>query len=247
MTAWIQGCFITRFPRVARSTCGGSDSLMSAFLRWLQRIFLGGETLPTLEEERFPRDAAGRPDLARFTQPVAHYSNYIEEYLASLDSRLTSQNRRHPATSAWQSYAYRKGVLGQWGLIARGPAEALPVVLRFLQHPLAEGRQAGAGVLEAWTREHGDFEAIALAAAERELGSPEPDIETLAVLFGVLARARSESALPLLARVLRAPESSVGDLDWSAVEAVETIAGQRFKQEANPKQAAESWLRERGL
>jgi hypothetical protein len=220
---------------------------MSTFLRWLQRMFLGGERPPILAEERFPRDASGRPDLTRFEKPVAHYSSYIEDYLASLEPSLRSENRAHPATAEWRSYAYRKGVLGQWGLIARGPAEALPVVLRLLQHPVAEGRQAGAGVLQAWTPERGDFEAAALAAAERELGSPEPDIETLGVLFGVLARIRSESALPILARVLRAPESSTGDLDWSAVEALETIAGKRFTREADPKQAAESWLRGRGL
>jgi hypothetical protein len=220
---------------------------MHVVLRWLKRIFLGADRPPRLEEERFPRDAAGRPDLTRFTRSVAHYTGYIEDYLVSLESPTDSRSGGRPRTSEWQAYAYRKGVLGQWGLIARGPAEALPTVLRLLQHPVAEARQAGAGVLDGWIGESGELEAPALAAAERELRGPDTDIETLAVLLGVLARARSEAALPLLARVLRAPESSAGDLDWSAVEALGAIAGQRFVRESDPRHAAERWLRERGL
>jgi hypothetical protein len=216
-------------------------------LRWLRLIFIGAERPPRLEEDRFPRDAAGRLDLTRFRRSVEHYAGYIEDYLASLESRPDTRGRVNPSTSEWQAYAYRKGVFGQWGLIARGPAEALPTVLRLLQHPVAEARQAGAGVLEAWTGESDDLEAPALAALERELGNPETDIETLSTLLGVLGRVRSEAALPLLARVLRAPESSTGDLDWSAIEALGAIAGQRFVKESDPNQAAERWLRERGL
>jgi len=216
---------------------------MHAALRWLKHALLGEESPPRLEEDRFPLNADGRPDLARFTQSVAYYARYIDDYLESLDPR----GSRHPATSKWQSYAYRKGVFGQWGLIARGPVEALPTVLGLLRHPVAEGRQAGAGVLGAWARDGVDVVAPSLAAAERELNRPEIDIETLGSLIGVLGRARSEAALPLLARALRAPESTTGDLDWSAMEALQDIAGQRFVDQSDPKKAAERWLRERGM
>ncbi len=216
-------------------------------LRWLRRILFGDPSPQPLEEERYPRDAKGRPDLTRFTRSAAHYAGYIDDYLTSLDSRAASQSRAQPATPEWQAYAYRKGVLGQWGLIARGPVDALPVVLQLLRDPLPEGRQAGAGVLDAWSRESRDFATPALTAAERELEGPDTDIETLGILLGLLGRARSEAALPLLARVLRAPESSTGDLDWSAVEALEDFAGQPFTRDPDPKQAAERWLRERGF
>ncbi|MGH7468905.1 MAG: hypothetical protein ACRENP_13185 [Longimicrobiales bacterium] len=220
---------------------------MDTVLRWLKLIFLGPEKPPRLEEERFPLDARGRPDLARFTRSVDHYAGYIEDYLAALDSRGNSRNPAQPHTSEWQAWSYRKGVFGQWGLIARGPADALPVVLQLLRHPVAEGRQAGAGVLSAWPPGSGEFESAALAAAEREEASPDTDIETLGVLLDMLARARSDAALPLMARVLRDPKSSTGDLDWSAIEALEVFAGQRFTKEPEPKQAAEQWLQERGL
>lgn len=216
---------------------------MHSALRWLKHALLGEESPPRLDEERFPVDGTGRPDLTRFTQSVAYYARYIDDHLESLDPR----GSRHPATSEWQSYAYRKGVFGQWGLIARGPAEALPTVLGLLRHPVAEGRQAAAGVLGAWARDGADLVAPALAAAERELSRQDVDIETLASLIGVLGQARSESALPLLARVLRTPESTTGDLDWAAMEALQEIAGQRFVDQPDPKQAAERWLRERGL
>src|SRR5687767_10935527 len=216
---------------------------MHAALRWLKHVLFGEETPPRLDEERFPIDATGRPDLTRFTQSVAYYAGYIDEYLKSLDVR----GSRNPATSAWQSYAYRKGVFGQWGLIARGPAEALTTALELLRHPVAEGRQSGAGVLGAWARDGVDLVAPSLEAAERELSQPESDVETLSSLMEVLGRARSEAALPLLARVLRAPESATGDLDWSAMEALQEIAGQRFVDQSDPKQAADRWLRERGM
>jgi hypothetical protein len=219
---------------------------MRDVLSWLRYIVLGAEKPPPLEEDSFPRDTAGQPDLTRFTRPVAQYAGYIQEYLVSLSSPAPRRSGP-PRSSEWQSYAYRKGVLGQWGLIARGPAESLPAVLELLRHPVAEGRQAGAGVLEHWTRENRDLEAPVLALAQRELDRPDSDIETLSVLMGVLGRMRSEAALPLVSRVLRAPESSVGDLDWSAIEALQDITGQRFVNESNPKQAADRWLRERGF
>lgn len=219
---------------------------MRDVLSWLRHIVLGAEKPPPLEEESFPRDTAGQPDLTPFARPVAHYAGYIEDYLVSL-SAPAPRRSGPPRSSEWQSYAYRKGVLGQWGLIARGPADALPVVLELLRHPLAEGRQAGAGVLEHWTRQNRDFEAPVVALAHRELERPDTDVETLGVLLGVLGRMRSEAALPLLARVLRAPESSVGDLDWSALEALQDLTGQRFVDESNPRHAAERWLRDRGL
>ena len=216
-------------------------------LRWLREILLGPEKPPRLEEERFPVDAKGRPDLTRFTKPVDHYAGYIEDYLASLDTRGNSRNPTQPSTSEWQVYSYRKGVFGQWGLIARGPAQALPVVLELLQHRVAEGRQAGAGVLSAWKPESADLQEAALAAAERELSGPDTDIETLGVLMDILARARSEAALPLIARVLRDAKSSEGDLDWSAMEALEVFAAQKFTREPDPKLAADHWLKAQGL
>jgi hypothetical protein len=219
---------------------------MRGILSWLRYIVLGAEKPQALEEESYPRDAAGQPDLTRFTRPVAHYAGYIEDYLVSLETPAVPRGGP-PPSSEWRSYAYRRSVLGQWGLIARGPAEALPTVLGLLRHPLAEGRQAGAGVLEHWARENRDFETPVASLAQRELDRPDTDVETLGVLLGVLGRTRSEAALPLLARVLRAPESSVGDLDWSAIEALQDVTGERFVDEPNPREAAERWLRARGL
>ena len=138
-------------------------------------------------------------------------------------------------------------MLGQWGLIARGPSEALPTVLRLLQHRLPEGRQAAAGVLGAWAGRGTALGEAVLAAAEKELAGPDTDIETLSTLIGILGREQSEAALPLLARVLRDPNSKNGDVDWCAIEAIGDIAGQKFVNEPQPKQAAARWLEQRGL
>lgn len=165
---------------------------MSDLLRRLRLAFLGPPSPPALEEERFPRDAVGRPDLTRFTRPLDHYIGYVEAYLTSLDPNAPTatgaESWRH--NRAWQSYAYRKGVLGQWGLIARGPAEALPYVLGLLRHKIPEARSSGAGVLEAWTdaTPHPDLVLHVRAAAEREANAEEPDPETLSILRGLLER-----------------------------------------------------------
>ena len=215
---------------------------LGTVLRRLRSVLIGADQPPELEESRYPRNASGAPDLACFTRPVEHYERYITDYLESLESpKGTLANRE------WQTYAYQKYVFGQWGLIARGPAEALPTVLRLLRHRIPEGRQAASGVLDAWSDARTPVEAPLLAAAERELAGPETDIETLSTLIGILGRERSEAALPLLARVLRDPGSSNGDVDWCAIEAIGDIARRKFVKEPEPKQAAERWLQQRGL
>jgi hypothetical protein len=216
---------------------------MGNVLRRLRDILVGAANPPDLEEAHYPRDARGAPDLTRFTRSVEHYAGYIGDYLASLESPRGAP----PSGRAWQIHAYQKYVLGQWGLIARGPAEALPTVLRLLRHRIPEGRQAASGVLGAWAQRGAALEEPVLAAAERELAGPDTDIETLSTLIGILGRERSEVSLPLLARVLRDPGSRNGDVDWCCIEAIGDIAGQRFVKAAEPRQAAERWLQQRGL
>jgi hypothetical protein len=212
-------------------------------LRWVLGLF-GPPKPPTLEEERFPSDRNGRPDLSRFTKPLSHYIAYLDAYHASLRGDLTPEQ----SSFAWQTHAYRKGVLGQWGIIARGPAEALAYVLDLLSHPLAEGRQAGAGVLDAWADTTSSALAVhALAAAEREAAMPSPDGETLSTLLNLLGRLGARDALPLIARVLRAPGSRSGDVDYAAAETIALFAGDAFDQSVDSRQAAERWLREQGL
>ena len=216
---------------------------MDSVLRWLRNVLVGAGRPPDLEEAHYPRDAKGAPDLACFTRSVEHYAGYIGDYLASLEAPRGVP----PPAREWQVHEYQKYVLGQWGLIARGPAEALPEVMRLLRHRIPEGRQAASGVLGAWAKRGTALEEPVLAAAERELAGPDTDIETLSTLIGILGRERSEMSLPLLARVLRDPGSSNGDVDWCCIEAIGDIAGQPFVKAPEPRQAAERWLQQRGL
>lgn len=220
---------------------------MNAALRWLKLVLLGGEKPPALPEDRYPQVARGVPDLSYFKHPVAYYEAYADEYLASLDPKTAEPPRPDRKYAEWQGYWYRKYVLAQWGLIARGPAEALPTVLRYLKHRIPEGRQLASGVLGDWARKKIDVTAPALAAAEQEFASAEPDIETLGTLLTLLGESRAESALPLMARVLRDPRSKNGDLDWNAMEAIGEVARKKFVKEPDPMRAADEWLRARGL
>src|SRR5262245_4052692 len=136
---------------------------MGNILRWLRSILIGAEQPPDLEEAHYPRDASGAPDLTCFTRSVEHYARYIGDYLESLESARDEP----PRAREWQVYEYQKYVLGQWGLIARGPSEALATVLRLLRHRIPEGRQAASGVLGAWADRETALEETVLAAAEK--------------------------------------------------------------------------------
>jgi hypothetical protein len=161
---------------------------MADWKRWLlslRDLIFDPPPGPPIEEARYPTDRMGRPDLTRFTKPVSHYTGYIEEYFTVLFSK---------AGPSAKSYAYRKYVLGEWGLIARGPAEALPSVLELLRNPIPEARQAATAVLDAWADSDSEVATHAIAAAERELTSDEPDVETLSILIELLGKSPSPEA-----------------------------------------------------
>lgn len=195
------------------------------------RDALFGAHAQTLEEETYPRDAMGRPDLKRFTKPLTHYTQYIDDYLASFATAREA---------AEQSFAYRKGVVGQWGVIACGPANGLPYVLQLLKHPVPEGRSTAAGILGAWD------DNPTLVPHLLDVLATETDIETLSTVMSLLGRMKVHAALPRLAELLRAPNSDEGDLSWSVVEAVSAIARKRFASMPDPKRAADEWLRSQG-
>lgn len=213
----------------------------------LRKLLLGPPGPPRLEEERYPRDSMGRPDLTRFVRSAEHYAGYIDEYLSTL---RPSSADAEPRSTEWLRYAYRKGVLGEWGLIARGPSESLPFVVRLLRDLLPEARQKAAGILDAWVSADGNHSTIeehALAAAEREAALDEPDVEALSGFVGILGRTRSQRALPLLARLLRMPSASIGDLDWATADAIAETVGKAFDRSGDRREAAERWLRSHGL
>jgi hypothetical protein len=106
-----------------------------------------------------------------------------------------------------------------------------------------------AGILEAWGSADGDntIREHALAAAEREASLDEPDVEALSGFVAILGRTRSPRALPLLARLLRMPSASNGDLDWATADAIAEIAEKAFGRSGDRREAAERWLRSQGL
>jgi len=220
-------------------------------LRWLQTLVFGPPGPPMLEEQRFPHDARGAPDLSYFTRPVTQYVAYIDEYLAALEPKASGVViPPEQRTGEWQAHRYRKGVIGSWGLIARGPGEALPYVLSLLDHAIPEAREMGAGVLDAWVTsdQRVDVSCHVLAAAEREASAPDGvRPEPLGMLLLLLARLKVSEALPLMARVLRAPESRNGDVDWLAAEAIMKFSGERVARKAELRDAANRWLQARGL
>ena len=207
---------------------------MHRFFRIVRNIFIDPRDPPVLEEESYPRDSMGRPELKRFTKPLSHYIGYMEDYHQALGPA-------GPTDPAWQSFAYRKGVLAQWGMIAKGPSEALPYVLGLLESPLPEARSAAAGIIGEW-RKDDSFIPHLVSALEKE-----DDIETLSTLAGALGRLKARAALPRLAALLRAPNSDEGDLSWSVIEAVSAIAGRDFMSTADPKRATDNWLAEQGV
>ena len=203
------------------------------FLSFLREVFLGKPKVPALEEDRYPVGPRGTPDLTRFTKPMQHYTGYIDDYLRSLKTTERHENE-------WYAREYRKMVYGQWGLIARGPQEALPYVLQMLEHRESEARSAAAGILDRWANDSTLVQHLLNALRT------EQDIETLSILADTLGRLKVRDALPRLAELIRAPDASNGDLDWNVAGAIGEISGQEFGQGRERVAAADSWLRNNG-
>ncbi len=129
---------------------------------------------------------------------------------------------------------WKTRVAAERGLISCG-AEAIPYAVQLLANQDAEIREDGAAVLGALGRDERVVDAL-LAAIELEDENQPRD----AMVIG-LGRLRNRKAIPLLARMIRDPETD-GDTRFTAIQSLGQIAGRRFVRESEPEAAALHWL-----
>jgi hypothetical protein len=179
-----------------------------------------------LKEDNYPRDKSGKPDLSHYTEPLEYYVEMYEQFLSEfLGPRLPQEQLR---------LALNRRANGQWGLIAKGPA-AIPYALKLLKHREPEPREDGAAIL-GWIGSETSTAGSLLAALATET-------ETIArdTIIGTLGTLRSRKAIPAMATIIR-DTTMDSDTRWTAMESLGEIVGQRFDNEADPIQAAITWL-----
>jgi HEAT repeat protein len=170
-------------------------------------------------------------DLSEYTEPVEHYVEMYEQYLAALKKRSM--------TEAEADLAWSRRVHANYGLIARGAA-AIPYALRMLSNKEPDAREDSAGIL-AELGQRPEVVDHLLQALERETDQPARDSLVLA-----LGQLRAKKAIPVLARIIRDPAAD-GDTRWSAVESLGLIVRRRFIGKPDPVNAALEWLASHGV
>jgi len=178
------------------------------------------------KEDRYPKDADGRPDAARYTDPIDYYLAMYERYLAALP------HRRGRGINVDRAFKCR--VHAVWGLIAKAD-EAVPHAMALLRHRAPQAREDGAAILGELGRDDAIVDRL-LASLGAETDATARDTLVLA-----LGRCRSRRAIPALAAIVR-DEAADCDTRWTAVESLGRIVGRRFLAQPNPVAAALEWL-----
>lgn len=205
--------------------------MVKRFIQFLIKFFITdlfgqASTIEKLKEEKFPRDAMGRPDLSYYTDPLTYYVEMHQQSLASLDG--PKQSREDAELD------YRRRVQAQWGLIAKGSA-SIAYALSLLKGKQPEAREDGASILA----ELGSNESVVndlIAALESETDTVARD-----TIVGTLGQIKSRKAVPVLTTMIR-DERENYDSRLNAVESLGRIVGKRFHEQKNPIQAASVWL-----
>jgi hypothetical protein len=184
-----------------------------------------------LKEDAYPVDGQGRPDLSYYKDSPEYYFGLIQQYIGTLEGKQGAGYE--------PELAFRRCVHGQWGLIARGDA-AVPYAMRLLEHPVAEAKESGAGVLASLREQPGVVDA--LLKSLDDAGSDE----ARDTMIGALGALRAKDAIPALARMLR-DERTNPDTRWNVAEALGAIARRPFHRESDPVAAALEWLSSKGV
>jgi hypothetical protein len=129
--------------------------------------------------------------------------------------------------------AYGRRVLASWGLIVRAK-DALPFALEMARSGNPEVRADATSVFE---RLRDDPAAV---GALLHTSETERELEPLDSAIDALGRLRARDAIPALARLIR-DENTDGDTRFGAAQALETIAGRRFRR-GHEIEDAVAWL-----
>jgi hypothetical protein len=185
--------------------------------------WFGGTARTALKEDRIPINSTGQPELAGYADSAEYYAAMYQQYI---DNTL--------ATGHDAQLEFRRRGHAIWGLIAKG-ADAIPYATAMLKSKHADAREDGAGILAEIGRDSRIVQHV-LAALESET-----DVVARDSLIAALGALKDRAAVPALAKIIACTNRDK-DTQWTAIESLGRIVRRRFLDQAEPLQAARTWL-----
>jgi len=183
-----------------------------------------------LEEDKIPVDGHGRPDLSRYSKPLAHYISLYEASMTRIPAAELSSERAN--------FAFRQRVHATWGLRAKG-AEAIPYLLTLVNRKNPDAREDASFLLGELKRSEGIADVL-LAQLKNE-----EELVAQSVMIQALGKLRYRPAVPALARLILLDDID-RDIQLDAVDSLGRIMKIDFSESGEPLVAAISWLATQG-
>ena len=184
----------------------------------------------SLEEDSFPKDKRGKPDLSFYKKPLTHYIRMYEASMAEIPKEELLQDR---ANLAW-----RQRVYAVWGFTAKG-TEAIPYLLTLVKHKNPDAREDSAFLLGELKRSEG------IADTLTEQLEKETDLVAKTSFILALGSLRYKPAIPALAKLIFDGRTDP-DHRIDAVDSLDRIAKTSFSKSSDPVGAATEWLMANG-
>jgi hypothetical protein len=183
-----------------------------------------------LEEDNIPIDARGKPDLSRYTKPLAHYISLYEASMTRIPEAELSEARAN--------LAFRQRVHATWGLRAKG-AEAIPFLLTLVCRKNSDSREDASFLLGEMERTDGIADVL-LAQLNNE-----KDLVAQSAMIQALGKLRYQPAVQAMARLILSHDVD-HDIRLDAADSLGRIVKILFSESDDSLAAAISWLGTQG-
>jgi hypothetical protein len=183
-----------------------------------------------LEEDNIPIDARGKPDLSRYTKPLAHYISLYEASMTKIAEAEFSDGRAN--------LAFRQRVHATWGLLAKG-SEAIPFLLTLVGRKDSDAREDASFLLGELKRTDGIADVL-LAQLNNE-----KDLVAQSAMIQALGKLRYQPAAQAMARLILSDDVD-SDIRLDAADSLGRIVKIAFSESGDPLPAAISWLATQG-
>jgi hypothetical protein len=183
-----------------------------------------------LEEDNISIDARGKPDLSRYTKPLAHYINLYEASMARIPEAEFSEGRAN--------LAFRQRVHATWGLRAKG-AEAIPFLLTLVGRKNSDAREDASFLLGELKRTDGIADVLLTQL------NKERDLVAQSAMIQALGKLRYQPAVQPMARLILS-DNIDRDIRLDAADSLGRIVKIAFSESDDPLAAAISWLGTQG-
>jgi hypothetical protein len=195
----------------------------------LRQVFLP-RPRHVLEEDNMPIDAHGKPDLSRYTKPLAYYIGLYEASMTRIPEAEFSEERAN--------LSFRQRVHATWGLRAKG-AEGIPFLLTLVGRKNSDAREDASFLLGELKRTDGIADVFLTQL------NNEKDLVVKSAMIQALGKLRYQPAVQAMARLILSDDID-RDIRLDAADSLGQIVKIPFSESDDPLAAAISWLGTQG-